>query len=266
MLRDRVTKGRFPFRMGTTSYIIPAEMVPNVEFLAPLVDDIELLFFQSHEISELPGKDTMSELGALADAEDLSYTVHLPMDVQFHSPDAGERHRSVEKCLRVVELTESLSPRAFIVHFEKEDAGGHGSWLEALDESARQLVASGIPPHKLCVETLHYPFEQVESVVAGNDLSVCLDVGHILQEGFPLADYLDRYISRCPVIHLHGLLDGKGHHSIAHLGDELLSTLFSRAALCRAALCDDGQRVVTIEVFNRPDLESSLEAAERLAR
>ncbi len=246
-------------------------MVPNVEFLAPLVEDVELLFFESHETSELPGKDTISELGALAAAADLSYTVHLPMDLRLGSLDARERRRSVEKCLRVMELTEPLSPRASIVHFQKEDGGERGSWLEALEASTRQLLASGIPPRRLCVETLHYPFEEVESVVLDNDLSVCLDVGHILQNGFPLDSYLDRYSSRCPVMHLHGSAGGKGHRSISHLGDEMLSTLFARALPCRArpgkaTPCNDRQRVVTIEVFNRPDLESSLEAAERLAR
>ncbi len=263
MLRNPAMRGRFSFRMGTTSYIIPADMVQNVEFLAPLVEDIELLFLESHETSELPGKDTISGLGALAAAGDLSYTVHLPMDVRLGSPDAGERRRSVEKCLRVMELTGALSPRAWIVHFQKENTGEHRSWTEALEASTRELLASGIPPQRLCVETLDYPFEQVEDVVAGNGLSVCLDVGHILQNGFPLEDYLDHYIGSCAVMHLHSIIGGKDHCSIAHLGDEVLSMLFGRAGPRMAR--DDGQRVVTIEVFNRPDLESSLRAAERLA-
>ena len=37
-------KSRFPFRLGTTSYIIPADIIPNVRFPGPLIDDIELFF------------------------------------------------------------------------------------------------------------------------------------------------------------------------------------------------------------------------------
>jgi len=33
-------KNRFPFRLGTTSYIIPADLITNVRFLASYVDDI----------------------------------------------------------------------------------------------------------------------------------------------------------------------------------------------------------------------------------
>lgn len=35
-------KGIFPFRLGTTSFIIPDDILPNVEFLSDKVDDIEI--------------------------------------------------------------------------------------------------------------------------------------------------------------------------------------------------------------------------------
>jgi len=47
-------KDRFPFRLGTTSYIVPADLMPNVVFLSPLVDDVELVLFESDTISNLP--------------------------------------------------------------------------------------------------------------------------------------------------------------------------------------------------------------------
>lgn len=50
-------KGIFPFRLGTTSYILPDGLVTNVEFLGPLVDDVELVLFESEEVSNLPGAD-----------------------------------------------------------------------------------------------------------------------------------------------------------------------------------------------------------------
>lgn len=57
----------FPFRFGTTSYIIPDEIIPNVEFLKDRVDDIELVLFESDEFSNLPGRDDIGRLSDIAD-------------------------------------------------------------------------------------------------------------------------------------------------------------------------------------------------------
>ena len=40
-----------PFRLGTTSYIIPADILPNVRYLADKVDDIELVLFEADDYS-----------------------------------------------------------------------------------------------------------------------------------------------------------------------------------------------------------------------
>ena len=40
-------KGAFPFRIGATSYVLAADMLTNVRYLADRVDDIELLVFES---------------------------------------------------------------------------------------------------------------------------------------------------------------------------------------------------------------------------
>ncbi len=61
-------KGRFPFRLGTTSYIIPDAIFPNVRFLAPLVDEIELVLFESGRDDNLPSGEDISALAALAGA------------------------------------------------------------------------------------------------------------------------------------------------------------------------------------------------------
>jgi sugar phosphate isomerase/epimerase len=110
-------KNRFPFRLGTTSYIIPGELLPNVNFLADKVDDIELVLFESDEITNLPDAATVKALKEAADRFDLTYTVHLPLDTWMGHPEASVRQQSVDKCLRVIERTAPLSPFAYIIHF-----------------------------------------------------------------------------------------------------------------------------------------------------
>ena len=55
------------FRIGTTSYIIPADILPNVEYLAPQVDDVELVLFETDEYgSNLPDAALCDRLNELA--------------------------------------------------------------------------------------------------------------------------------------------------------------------------------------------------------
>jgi sugar phosphate isomerase/epimerase len=41
-----------PFRLGVPSYVYPADILPNVESLAPYVDDVELVLFESRETDD----------------------------------------------------------------------------------------------------------------------------------------------------------------------------------------------------------------------
>jgi len=255
-------KGRFPFRLGTTSYIIPADILPNVEFLVGLVDDVELVLFESAATSNLPGPAAIGKLGAVARAEDLTYTVHLPLDAPLGLPQEAARRESVERCLRVMELARPLDPFAWVVHFDPPEGGqAPADWLAALRASIGELLATGVEAPRICVENLTYPFEDVERIVLDHGLSVCLDIGHLVLEGRDVVAFLDRHLGRTRVVHLHGIVDGKDHRDVGALDPALLAALMER-------LADEGapERVVTLEVFSRPDFEASLSALKGWAR
>ncbi len=258
-------KGAFPFRLGTTSYILPADLVPNVEFLGPLVDDVELVLFESEEASNLPNADVIDRLAELKCTRQLTYTVHLPLDIQLGNPDEVVRRRSVEQCMRIVDITRPLAPFAYIVHFHGEMRGKRPAqeiecWRRALDRSVRELQLSGAEPEDLCVETLDYPFEYVADIVSRHGLSVCLDVGHLAFYGYPIREYLDKYLAQCRVIHLHGNLDGADHKDIGALDPQIPAMLIERVGLE-----NDKERVLTLEVFGRAEFERSMEIMRRLA-
>ena len=258
-------KGVFPFRLGTTSFILPDDYVPNVAFLGPLVDDVELLLFESDEISHLPKADVIDQLAALKQTERLTYTVHLPLDIHLGSSDEAVRKRSVEKCLKVIDITGSLGPFAYIIHFHGEKRGKKpvedmDQWRESLDRSAHDLMLSGIEPDLLCVETLDYPFEYVADIVSRHGLSVCLDIGHLAFHGYPIRAYLDRYLDRCRVIHLHGNVDGVDHRDIGILDAQIPVMLTGRLGSKK-----DRERVLTLEVFGRGEFEKSMGVMRRLA-
>ena len=106
----------------------------------------------------------------------------------------------------------------------------------------------------LCVETLDYPYDFIEDIVSDYDLSVCLDIGHLLLCGHAPEDYLDRYLPQTRVLHLHGIEDGNDHRSLSFLPAGLLTTLID--------LLGNGSnksRVLTMEIFDEIEFNQSLD-------
>ena len=258
------SKLQFPFRLGTTSYILPDAILPNVTFLASQVDDIELLFFESDEISPLPDRSIFDQLLELKEQADLSYTVHLPFDIWLGSSSEETRRSSVEKCLRVANLAKHLDPFAYVIHFQKEpteewENSQLSSFRQNLTRSADELIAGGIAAKKLCVETLDYPFEYVSNTVLEADLSVCLDIGHLLYHGYSVEEHLEQFLDRCRVLHVHGVRDGKDHRDLSAIDAELLASLIER--LSRES---STERVLTMEVFDLEKYDKSIDLMRKM--
>jgi sugar phosphate isomerase/epimerase len=253
-----------PFRLGTTSYIYPAEILPNVRSLQGTVEDIEIVLFESDERSNYPSPQEIEELAALGQESGLSYTVHLPLDVLLGDPEPRIRRRSVDTCLRAVDATAGLRPHGYIVHFQGLPTDDHHhwldeSWLARLDQSVGQLIGRLDNSRLLCAETLSYPFHLVEKLIERRDLSICLDVGHIILYNQPLELYLHRYLSRTRIIHLHGNSGGRDHLDVGRLPAAALDLLFTSLA----ALPKVDDLVVTLEIFSATDLEISRAFVEK---
>ena len=87
-------KNRFPFRLGTTSYILHDDILPNVHFLKDKVDHIELLVFESDETSNYPAPSLIQELNKIAEDNDLTYTVHLPINIKLGTLNETKRKKN----------------------------------------------------------------------------------------------------------------------------------------------------------------------------
>ena len=256
-------KNQFPFRLGTTSYIIAAELTPNVIYLADKVDDIELVLFESDEITNIPDAATVKMLKEMAQRHDLTYTVHLPLDTWMGHQDEFIRQRSVDKCLRVIERTAPLLPFAYVIHFHGDRRGERPSldlvrWTDNHRRSVERLLEN-VNSRDLCVETLDYPYTIIEDIITDHNLSVCLDVGHLLLCGHAPEDYLDRYLPRTRVLHLHGIEDGHDHRSLSFLPAGLLTTL--KDQLSNGS---KDPRVLTIEIFDEEALYQSLDVLKSI--
>jgi sugar phosphate isomerase/epimerase len=264
-----LTKGRLPFPLGTTSYIIPDDILPNLHYLCSRVDDVELVLFESDEISNLPTPHDVTEMSRLGRETGLTYTVHLPLDTRLGSPDESRRTASVGKCRRIIECIQPAQPFAWILHLHSDQLGDPPSdnlprWIGQTRRSLAELLNNGPDPHRVCIETLDYRFDRIADLVETFDLSVCLDIGHLLVNGRDVAAHLDRWWERARVFHVHGVApDGSDHAHIGHLPGGLLEDVAERLA----ALPREDRRVVTMEIFGEEDFKRSLNVVrERLAK
>jgi len=254
-------KGRFPFRLATTSYIIPAPIVPNVAFLAPLVDEVELVLFESGRDGNLPTPEEITVLGEMADRHGLTYNVHLPTDVRLGHPDEVVRRRACGTILRFLERTAPLKPTLYCLHLEKNGPGDMdrdevSDWLWNLLRSLEELLGAGLDTARTAVENLDYTFTWVYPLLRDLGLPVCLDVGHLLAQGEDVPQALDLYGPETVMVHLHGLEGGKDHRSLAGIPDGAWGAV--------STFLRDFRGSASIEVFSWDDLEPSLRRLEGL--
>jgi sugar phosphate isomerase/epimerase len=249
-------------RIGTTSYIIPDDILPNVRYLADKVDDIELVLFESEEMSNLPDEKTIRELARLGESHGLSYTVHFPLDIYPGSADPGERRRFMRTVEKIISLTEPLDPFGYVLHLTPESYGTVPSkdierWTTCLDMSLEMMMSKYEAMRRMfCVETLSYPFSHVYHLVERYDLSVALDIGHIWLMGYSMQANLDLLLPRTRIAHLHGVHDGKDHLGLDKGNPALISQFIS--ALSKQIQTDNRERVLTLEVFSEAELDASL--------
>jgi len=249
-----------PFRLGTTSYIIPDDILPNVRFLAGKVQDVQLVLFELDDNqNNLPGPQDVATLRSLARQSNLTYTVHLPLDLRL-AGDEGEAHISLEKARRVIEATRELQPRAYIVHLDgKEERTATNEktitrWRVQAVQSLRLTAGLAGDIRLLAVENLEgYPPDFNDRVIAESGCTRCIDIGHLWLDGHNPVDFFRGRFSQTTVMHLHGIGE-RDHQSLTHMPAEKMDGLF------RYLLHNNFKGVLTLEVFSEDDLNSSLQA------
>ncbi len=292
-----------PFRLATTSFIYPDRMAPNVRKLGPFFDEIELLIFESrpfikngiaHDV--LPTSDEVKALIDLAHEFNLSYNVHLPVDISLTHPSENERRLAVDTVKRVMDRCRPLHPTTHTLHldFAKDELwGAFGKtetdvllaadhlqirqWRGRAQESLMMLAGRVDDPATLSIETLHYPFELLDGIIDECGMSVCVDAGHLMKYEYDIHWIFERYGDKIPLIHLHGVdfshvagddlqfkskaMGGKekrpkDHQSLDKTPPEKLSSIFD--------ILKQYSGTVSLEVFRIEDLAASLRYLQRI--
>lgn len=253
---------KLPFRLGTTSYIIPDEILPNVRYLADQVDDVELVLFEADDYSNLPSPALVDELNAIAKDNELTFTVHLPLNLKFTRDDAAA-DISIEKALKVIGCTEKLYPYAYIAHLDSHQIGcaDETSHPEMVENCLKALerIAPSLPDRRLlAIENLEsYDPERNDPVVQRFGASHCIDIGHLWLRGRDPLPYFKPRLDRSRVVHLHGI-EERDHRSLTAFQDNRVQLTW------RALINAQFDGVLTLEVFNEADFFASMELLKEI--
>jgi sugar phosphate isomerase/epimerase len=252
-------KGFYPFRISTTSYIYPDHMYANIKMLAPYLEEIELLLFESSPEDGLPSAREIRALAELAKTSGLTYNIHLPIDISVSDRDPSVRQHGVEIIKGIIELTAPLTPTSYTLHVPWEEPEGHKEkltkWQERSYRSIEQILAGGIPGRNLSLETLMYPFEWLDDILIDLNLSVCLDLGHLILQSFDIDAHFNKYVERTSIIHLHGVKDNRDHLSLDMLPERDLTAVMK--------ILKQFTGTVSLEVFAFKHLKASLTFLEQ---
>jgi sugar phosphate isomerase/epimerase len=256
-------KQRFAFRLATTSYIIPEAILPNIAFLGPHFDEIELVLFESQDLNNLPTPAEIRKLVALAEDFNLTYNIHLPGDVFLGDPDPALRQAFCTTAINFYERTLALNPTAYILHLDSRKADGEveadrAAWRQQVHESLDKMQSKGMDLGRVVVENLEYPLERITPFAEAFGMDLCLDIGHLLRYGHDLGEQLEAFLSKSPMVHLHGVNDGEDHLGLDHIPQQEWNII------CRAL--KEFRGVVSLEVFSVDDLIPSLPRIQKLVR
>ena len=244
-----------PFRIGTSSYIIPDDILPNVRYLADQVKDIELVLFDVDQYCNIPDPAQQAELKDLADRNGLSYTVHLPLDLNFSDKD---RDPSIEKAMKVIRGTRSREPFAYVCHLEchdipSEEGDALRDWQEQRIRAVNALAECSGLRSEFVIENLErYPIGWNEPVIRACGTHACLDIGHLFVQQIDPVPVMRKWLPLTRVIHLHGV-GTRDHQSLTHMSKEAIGAVLAEL------LRQNYLGILTLEVFSEEDFRSSME-------
>lgn len=221
----------------------PASIIDPVKYVRHALKsgfkNIEITYDINTMVPGIFDELKIKELKDLKDKYDLSYSVHLPLwSVELACPHPYIRNAGVNLTIDAIRTMEALEPEVYVLHatgalvaefLRMELPPFFDSFLArhmlkfSVEAIEQILTSTGIPSRKIAIECIEFPFELMDDMIKKMDLSICLDVGHILA-GFSgkitIGRFIEKYFSRISELHLHDAYkrqNGEKHDVADHL-------------------------------------------------
>jgi len=214
----------------------------------------------------------IADLAAVQRERQLDYAVHLPLSIQFASPNPLLRDASVRTVAETIAACTPLAVSAWVLHVtpfhsierpitsrERAAAQRDIAVINATNSVRALLNRTGIPSRALAVENLGFPFAYIDPLLEACDTGICCDIGHLLAAGVDPVPFIERYAPRISHIHLHDVIVGRDHRGLGS-GHGIIDLPPIWSALERVGY----QGLVTLEVFTTEHIRSSLASVEPL--
>ncbi|HSJ56205.1 MAG TPA: cobamide remodeling phosphodiesterase CbiR [Anaerolineae bacterium] len=166
--------------------------------------------------------DTIARLRDLKAARGTAYTIHLPLwSVEPSTLLEPVREASVRALVDMIRRVQPLDPEVYVLHATGAMAAEFYAMglpefataflMRQFQANARRsletiLAETGLDSRRLAIETIEFPLDLTLELAGALDLSICLDVGHVLA-GFsgpvPFFDAVARCLPRLAEVHLH---------------------------------------------------------------
>ena len=266
-------RGRFPFRVGAPSWVLPLEhdnLVGNVRYLSQSVDRVQLLFFESQYIDEMLVPDDLRRLADIRAETGLAYSVHLPSDFKLlaHDIDSTGGKDSLlaafDLIARLRDETAFLQPETYIMHLDGIPGADSGAPRPASAhrmhavERVLDAILLRFPdaPSWLLLENTDWDFGESAALFAERGIGICADFGHLYHSGYSLTAFLESCGPLIRELHLHGFNASGDHLPLSEIDPKWLEPLQSFVAAFRGT--------VTMELFHAERLWASLHTLKNL--
>ncbi len=238
-------------RIGTTSYIYSDDIIPNVKKLVNLVDDIELVLFEGRDYSNLPSKNDIKILRKISEETGISYTVHLPIDIDICSKDTEFRKFSLKRTIGIMKLTSPLNPRGYIIHLPRRGVESEEMWTLRAMRSLSEIFIE-FSNENVLIENLSYPIKHILPIIEEFDFNLCLDISHTLKCPDNWEEVFDKNFNRIKIIHLYGPeSEGEGHTGLQNAERGFIKSVIDKI------ISSDFAGILTLEVFGTEDFFES---------
>ncbi len=201
----------------------------NLNYLDVMKNSVEAGFKHVEITGDLPyvfpgilTPEKIEELVEFKKKEGITFSIHLPLWAMEPAAFSEQiRDGSVAAFVDCIELTKPLDPTCWVLHPTgaltveflnmklPEFAKGLvlNQFCTYAEDSIRKLLdKADIPPEKIAVENIEFPFESLEPIIEELGLSICFDTGHLLA-GFSgdisVLYFVEKYFDRIAELHLH---------------------------------------------------------------
>ncbi len=125
------------FKIGTTSFIIPDNIIPNVKKIGRFFDEIELLVFESLPLDVVPCQEDIKVLARMGQDLEVGYNIHLPVDISLTAQTPKQRQQAADILQGVVDRFSPLLPSTFTLHLDMDKGLSGVDGITAWQERAQ---------------------------------------------------------------------------------------------------------------------------------